>query len=78
MMDLFGAAYGWVGGRVKKASLYKVSYIPHNNEISTVILYLKQNHKNQNIRILRSAFFSPEINNFSFIKKYRYRLHFGA
>ena len=74
-MGIFGAAHGW--GGVK-------SYThPTMMKLGTVIPYLKKIQKICESRDtpLTSAYisiFSPEISQFCYIKKYKYRLHFST
>ena len=70
-MDLFGAAKA---PRPKVCHTYPTMII-----LGTVIPYLK---KIQKLRDTPSStdirIFSPKINKFCYIKKHRYRLHFGT
>ena len=81
-MGLFGAAQGWEGG--KKAPYPKIYHTyPTMMKLGTVIPDLKktQKYKNHVTNPLSSAdisIFSLEITKFSYIRKYRYRLHFGT
>ena len=79
MMGLFEAAHGW---RCKKAPLPKICHNPTMMKLGTVITYLKkiqETYKSQDTPLSSTDIrnFSPEINNFCYIKKYRYRLHFN-
>ena len=85
-MSFFGAAYGYGGS--KKAPLPKICHTyPAMMKLGTVIpyiqLYLKNikhyvNHVTHPLISAEINIFSPEISNFWYIKKYRYRLHFGT
>ena len=81
-MGLFGTAGGWGGGQ--KGPLLKFCHTyPTKMKLETVILYLKKTLKYMNhvTHLLSSAnisIFSSEISKFCYIKKYKYRLHFGT
>ena len=80
-MGLFGTADGW--GGEQKGPLPKFCHTyPTKMKLDTVILYLKKTLKYMNhvTHLLSSAdiIFSLEISKFFYIKKYKYRLHFGA
>ena len=81
-MGLFGTADGWGGGQ--KSSLPKFCHTyPTKMKLDTVIPYLKKTLKYMNhvTHLLNSAdisIFSSEISKFCYIKKYKYRLHFGT
>ena len=82
-MGIFGTAHGW--GVVKKVPLPKICHTyPTMMKLSTFVPYLK---KIQKVYESRHTFplssdditiFLPEISQFSYIQKYRYRLHFGT
>ena len=81
-MDLFEEAHGW--GSKRLHSLKSVSHISYNDETWHSYALPKdpkiKNKKNHETHPLSSAdigIFSPEISNFCYIKKYRYRLHFN-
>ena len=77
-MDTFGAAdRGGVG--VKKASLPKICLAYPTIKLGTRIPYLKkaQNHVTHSLSSADISVSSPEISNFYYIKKYRYRWHFN-
>ena len=52
-------------------------------KLVTVIPYLKKikkymNHVTHTLSSAETSIFSPEISKFCYVKKYRYRLHFGT
>ena len=79
-MGLFGAANGLGGGGgLKRPLLPKIYHTyPTVMKVGTVIHYtlLKLNHVSHLLSFADVSIFSPEINKFCYIKKYRYRLHF--
>ena len=81
---LFGAAHGWGGGTAKRPPSLK-SVTPIVQWWNLAQLYLTQgrskkymNHVTYPLSSADISSFSQEINKFSYIKKYRYRLHFDA
>ena len=81
-MGFFGAAHGWEGGQKVPPSKICHTY-PTLMKLGTVTRYLKKIQKIHKSRDTPSEFcwhwhFSPEISNFCYIRKYRYRLHFNA
>ena len=74
-MDLFGATHGF-GGK-KAPPLHKMCHTyPTKMKLGTVIPYLKKAQK-----IYGSAdinIFSSKVSKFCYIRKYKYRLHFGT
>ena len=82
-MDIFGAAHGW-GVRAKRLPLLKICHTyPTMMKHGTVIPYLRKiqkymNYVTQHFSSAYISIFSPEISKFCYIKKYRYRLHFGT
>ena len=72
-MSLFGAAHGWWGA--KRLPLPKISHTyPTMTKLGTAIPYLKDTtFSSPDI-----SMFSPENSKFCYIKKYRYRFHFGT
>ena len=80
-MGLFGAAHEW--RKVAKRPLRKICPTYSTKvKLGTVIPYLKKIEKIYKTRDMLLEFclhhhFSPGINKFCYIKKYRYRLHFG-
>ena len=81
-MGFFEAAQRW---RAKRTPLPKIfRNYPSMMELSTVIPYLKETpkkYKNHVPHALSSAnitIFPPEVSNFCYIKKYRYRLNFNT
>ena len=80
---IFAAAHG-LGRGAKRLSLPKICHtFPRMIWNLTVIPYLKKKKKNMNhvTHTLSSAdisIFSSESSKFCYIKKYRYRLHFGT
>ena len=83
-MGLFGAAHGWVGGKKLPPPRPKhLSHVSGMMKLGTGMPYLKaiQKYRNHVTHLLISAdisIFSLEIRKFCYIKKYRYRLHFGT
>ena len=81
-MGLFGAAHGW--GEAKRSTLPKTCQTyPTIMKLGIVIPHLKEtekymNHVTQPLSSTDISIFSEEINKFSYIKKYRYRLHFNT
>ena len=76
-----GAAHG---GGSKKSPLSKIchTYLTMM-KLGTVIPYLKKIQKTYkssgaSLESCRYKYFSPKINNFCYINKYRYRSHFNA
>ena len=73
---------GW--GGAKKALLPKICHTyPTMMKLGTVILYLKKiekymNHVTHPLTLADISIFSPEISQFCYFKKYRYRLHFST
>ena len=80
-MAIFGAAHGWRGGVVKRPPFPKICHTyPTMMKLGKIIPYLKKikkymNHVTHLLTYADISIFSPEINKFSYIKKYRYRLH---
>ena len=84
-MDFFGAAHEWgKGGGAKNApSLKSVTHILQWWNLAQLCLTQRKSKKYMNhvTHPLSSAdisILSPEINKFSYIKKYRYRLYFDT
>ena len=81
-MGLFGAAHGW-GEAKTSPSLKSCHTYPTIMKLGTVIPHIKEiqkymNHVTQPLSSTDISIFSPEINKFCYIKKYRYRLHFNT
>ena len=84
-MNLFSASHEWrVGSGAEKPLFSKICHISFRiMKLSKVITYLKKIqkniiHVNYSLSYADITMFSPEISNFCFIKKYRYRLHFNT
>ena len=82
-MGFFGAAHGWGWGQKGPLSLKSVTHILQWWNLAQ--LYLTQrrskkymNHVTHPLSSADISIFSPEISKFCYIKKYRYRLHFGT
>ena len=81
-MGIFGAAHGWGGGQ--KRPLPKICQrYPKMMKPGTAIPYLNKIKKNMN-PVTHSpssaniSIFSPQISKFSYLKKYKCRLHFDT
>ena len=77
-MDLFWAALGW--GDKKVTHLSNVTYNDETWHSYTLPKKIQNyiNHLTYTFGSADISIFSPEISNFRYIKKYRYRLHFNA
>ena len=82
-MGIFGAAHGW-GPERPLPPLPKICHTyPSMVKLGTVIPYLKKIqkiYKSCDISLSSTdiSIFSTEISKFCYIKKYRYKMHFGT
>ena len=85
-MGIFGAAHRWGVGDVgaKRPPLPKICHTyPTKMKLGTAIPYLTKiqkymNQVTQPLSCTNISIFSLEISKLCYMKKYRYRLHFGT